>query len=333
MMSVRRTAAVLALVACAAGAARGEGGEPVRVAVGFAEDAPEPAVGTKLPVVILVHNASDRPWKVLDWAKNPKALEPHVFIAPAPVAPKQEPLPELARNQWVASSDDWFRDLPPGDTRLSIDVVPMLAGWLHVAATLQSTTALVVDENGPTRRLDGVWLGRTTGQVRVHVPDEVPPERAKRYEAARRALLDASKPDEVRREVLDAVAAERHLFAARFLRDVYPALPPGPLQNAALAHLVALAKFGTGYEAVPVLLVAAGRPTAPGDVRLAILEFLRTLLGARGRQTLAGQMAYTHPEPLLDQARGTIRRLVTDPDAAVAARARKIVERWERDGN
>jgi hypothetical protein len=309
---------------------------PVRIAVAVDSKTGQLHVGEPTTVRVVIRNTTSRPVRLVDWEKNPRSLEVGLRITERPSPPDAprdgpEAAAEGVRSTWAAPSKDWFRELPPGDTVLARTVTPLVPGWAEVGVRLASTTALYRDAGGEEVRVADVWLGRAASSVRLPVASEMPADMKERCEVLRKRVTDTSVPSGARKRMLAEAAAAKHYFAARFLQEVYQALPPGPVRTAALEHLVDLAKLGTAYEAMPVLLGAMGSSLVPVETRVEILDWVANVLERRGLQPVADQGVHVYPEPLRDQARAAVRRLVFAGDPEVASRARRAVENWEKD--
>lgn len=324
-------ALALAAPAVAAIAPRPEKPRPVDLAVAIVSERGQVYVGEAVPVRIAIRNTTASPVLVVDWEKNPASLRLAVTITASQPRPGRDLPDERLVNLWTAPAKDWFRALAPGDTVLERTVTPLVPGWADAAATLTSSTALYREPGGEEKKVEGVWLGAAGASARFLVSPEMGPEMKARYEAHRRRLADPSVPIPERRRLLEEIAAEKHCFAARLLAEVWQSSAEAPVREAALAHLLVLARLGTAYETFPVLINALASDRTPGPLRLGLLEWLSEVLAGGGRIDVAGQAVHVVPEPLRTQARDVIRRLVADPDAAVAARARQTIESWEKE--
>jgi hypothetical protein len=293
--------------------------------------APRPERPRPVPVRIAIRNTTASPLLLVDWEKNAPSLAVAVTITASQPRPGRDLPDERLVNLWTAPAKDWFRALPPGDTVLERTVTPLVPGWADVAATLTSSTSLYREPGGEEKKVEGVWLGAAGASARVLVSGQMGDEMKRRYESHRRRLADAGVPLSERRRLLEEIAAEKHCFAARLLGEVWQSSAEEPVRESALAHLLVLARLGTAYEAFPALVTALGSDRTPGPQRLGILEWLIEVLAAGGRVNIAGQAVHVVPEPLRTQGRDVIRRLVADQDAAVAARARRVVEGWEKE--
>jgi hypothetical protein len=305
----------------------------VDLAVGIVSERGEVHVGEPVAVRVVLRNLTASPVLVVDWEKNSPGLRLGVTITASQPRPGARPAPPDERlvNLWTVPAKDWFRPLEPGDTVIERTFTPMLPGWAEVAATFTSSTALCREPGGQEKKVEGVWLGAAWAAARVVVSAEMAPEMKRRYEARRRRLADAAVSVDDRRRILDELAAEKHFFAARMLAEAWQALPEEPLREAALGRLIALARLGTAYDAFALLVGALGSDRTTQAQRLDILDWASEVLARGGQVDVAGQAVHTVPEPLRTQTRDAIRRLVADPDAAVAAQARQIVEGWEKE--
>jgi hypothetical protein len=150
-----------------------------------------------------------------------------------------------------------------------------------------------------------------------------------RYEEHRAEIERPTVPVEKKLEILAEVAGEKHYFAARFIRETYDVAEPGRVKEAALRHLLDLAKFGTAYESFPLLVKVMEQENAPQDIRLTLLGWIGEVLARQGYQRLAEQAFHRYPEPLQEEARQTIQRLGQDRNPFVAARAREVLKALE----
>ncbi len=326
-----------ALAAPAVAAARPGGPEgPIRIGLLVDAKTGRLEVGEATTVRLVIRNTGPGPVRIVDWTRNPRTLELALRITDRPSVPaaagaSAEAPAVAARSTWAAPSKDWFLELAPGETVVERTLTPLVPGWAEASARLASTTELYRDASGDEVTLPGAWLGQASASVRLPVSGEMPDALKARYEAHRKRVTDPSVPVGERTRLLAEAAAGRHYFAARFVREVYQALAPGPVRAAALEHLVELATFGTAYEAMPVLVGAMTSGETPTETRLALVDWVAGVLARRGVQPVADQAVHVYAEPLRDQARSALRRLVFDGDAAVAARAREVVESWEKD--
>jgi len=305
--------------------------DPVGLTVTIASDRGRVNVGEPMAVRIIITNREKAPVEVVDWEKNVQGLVTALRIEPVPGQPTRFPPAHRMPNLWAAPAKDWFRTLPPGETVLDRSIVPLVPGWATVTVTFSSTTELYRDPSGREQRVAGAWLGAVSGQARVEVSSEMPEAMKKQCEAIRRRATDPKLTDDDRIGAVAEAAAGKDYFAARCVQELYQALAPGPVKQAALAQLAALAKFGTAYDAMPLLVEAMGSGATPQAVRLDLVAWVEAVLAASGRADVGDQAVHVYPEPLRTQARDVLRRMVADPDAEVAARARQVVEGWEKD--
>ncbi len=323
------TVAVLpAFVAAGGGSPAPAEDATLRVTVAVECDRAALEVGTPATVHVVLHNLTDRPLVVPDWTRHPAVLRVGLQLSLETGAAAEVPggAPALPAARTKAD----FRPLPPGHTEFAMPVTPMLAGYGMAWAVFAAPTADYVDADGTRVRFADAWTGRAFGRTPVTVASDMTEAMALTYAQHMATVVDAAAEAEAREAALESASRARHVFAARFVRDAYLALEPGPLKWAALDRLLALATFGTAYEAVPVLAAAMTSRDVPAGRRMAILEWLAKLLAAEGRQLLAGQVPHRYAEPLLAQMRDAVRRLATDPDAALATGARAVIESWTR---
>jgi hypothetical protein len=223
----------------------------------------------------------------------------------------------------------WFRALPPGETVVERSFTPMLPGTAHLRGGLECWTDTYGHWGGESKRWPNGWVGYAYGYATVKVASDLPAETRQRYDNHRRTLQDPATSPEDKLKTLAEVAGEKHYFAARFIRETYDVAEPGRVKEAALRHLLDLAKFGTAYESFPLLVKVMEQENAPQDIRLTLLGWIGEVLARQGYQRLAEQAFHRYPEPLQEEARQTIQRLGQDRNPFVAARAREVLKALE----
>jgi hypothetical protein len=320
------TAAVLAAARGAFPAAAEKPAAP-SVTISVARDLPDvPAyVGEPLALRITLSNHTPGPLMVPDWEHFAEEIELRVKVTDYP---GENGEPEEASGFWeggvFAKAD--FRALPPGDTVVVRSVVPMLPGKARVTAALHSPTdAYVALTDGKTLRFENGWTGHIYTSLMLDVPDEMSPEMRKRYDALGDQLKDPLVPAEQKGQLLEILAGEKHCFAARFLRQMCETLPAGAMRDAATWQLLKLAKVGTAYESIPLLLGWMLDAKTDQAIRVAVMEWAAKSLARKGRLPIADQASYTWPDALQKQARDGLQALTKDRNPYLAAKARELI--------
>lgn len=303
------------------------------LAVSVARAAPEAALcpGEPVPLAITLENRTARPLMIPNWEFFAEMIEVRVRITGYPGASAADdaaaPEPPAAWKGRPFQHGD-FRPLPPGKTVVARSVTPMLPGRAAVTVAVCGPSAEYRSlTDGRARIIDRGWTGRVEAGLAFDVPDAESAAMKDRYALCRERLVDPLVPTEQRGRLLAAVAAERHYLAARFLREQCDALPPGPMRDAAIGDLLALAKVGTGYEAIPLLLKAMGDASVAQRQRELLLAWAEESLARGGRQTIAEQAWYTWPEALRKDTLDQIERLTKDRNPYLAARAKEALRR------
>jgi len=301
-----------------------------RLTVAAALDSPTAPVhpGEPLAIRITLHNAISGPLMVPDWDHVPGLIDVRAEITgyPASSSPGGETVGPSSDGAAPQKGD--LRELPPGDTVVLRTLTPMLPGRVHVivGVNVPPDGRAAATEVKPIRP-ENVWTGQLSASVVVDAAAEESPAIRSRYEDCRARLADPQAPAEQKVRLLAQVADEKHYWAADFIRDQCDALPQGPLRDAAFGQLLRLAKVGTAYESIPLLVDSMTSPRLDPQVRAAILDWTVESLIQKGRLTIAGQAAYQWPEVLQKEARDEIVRLRNDRNADLAALARDALLR------
>jgi len=297
---------------------------PVRVSLSWPDPTAAIYVGEPTQVRAVIENIGEGAVVVLDWEKYPDVVGlDMVFVADGDERQPDRYRFRLARGRPFLRGE--FRSLNPGKATIERTLTPMLTGRFRVVANVEFPT----DRWGMPGN-EGRWENGVCGKFHVwlagETSSEMSPAMKKRLDSARMRLGDSALTVAEKKTVLANVAEERHIFAARFLRDVFLA-PESPacVKDSALAHLVVLAKFGTAYESMPLLLKAMLDEGTPTEVRISILEWVSQILQRQGRQLLADQLSYEYPKALQARALEAIQRMSSDRNPFVAAPAAKAL--------
>jgi|WetSurMetagenome_2_1015567.scaffolds.fasta_scaffold20943_1 hypothetical protein len=286
--------------------------------------------GVPLNVLAVVSNENLFPVFILDWEGEPDVLGVKgVAVGFDGISRDYAGLTTLWVTNITTKGD--FKALPPGRTEVRRQVTPMFPGTLTVEGQLCCPYDTYKDEKG-RHKMPGAWKGIESGLLRVEVEDSPPPDMAKRFEQIENRLLAPSTSVREQNDILATVAVEKHYFAARFIRNAYEKLSPGPAKEMALARLVELAAYGTAYEFLPLLLDKLGDANSDSSNRKAIAEYVGQIIMDDGRQILAdGQALYQVPEALLKRSEDTMRTLEGDKDPFVAAKAREVIGKVDKN--
>jgi len=323
-------AIVFFAILCLAGGLAGgdkkdEGQNPLKVAIEAVDVRAGVYVGTPLRLKVILHNTTDKPLLIQDWDKGPHVLilsvctkdypgqsggswGPIGFGRPRVAMPRLGPI---------------LRPLPSGETLVERSVTPMIPGRVRIAVQVWCPPRKFWQEKG----VENVWNGRVYGETVVVVPTQMAPEMKERYAGLRKELEDAQVGAERKIKILAEMAADRHYFAAHFIRDAYETLEPGRVKEAALEHLVDLAQFGTAYESFPLLVEVMADEKTPQETRKTLIGWMGDVLARGGRQNLAGQAFHQYPEPLQQEVRQAIKLLARDRNPLIAAKAREVLKR------
>jgi hypothetical protein len=342
---------ILALVAstCALApeVAGGTGQKPLeglKIEVTVAESKPSYFVGDTLTVQVAFVNVSDHALVVRDWTRrDPDEAGKQDLLKPKLMMKGKEYFRTggyggTVGGPAVASE---FITLDPGK-RLAVgsgSFLLLLPGQAEVAAGYSN------ESKGPDRistqggisgyetvPMPNVWVGSVSGSVEISISHEVSPAMKARYDAAAETLADARLDVKTRLAALDKVAAEKNLFAARFVRKVWQEAQDPALKVAALDRLLGLLEFGTAYEALPDALKLLKDDTTPSEARKRILDMTATwrlgggLVGLTIGENLAG---YRMPPELVKETMDVLKSLSTGRDPDLAAKAREILKKSE----
>lgn len=331
---MRLVLASLVLWPALAAAAAPEKAPADAIAVRVARAAPDAPVCPGEPVALrlTLENRTGKPLMIPDWEFFAEMIDIRVRITGYPGASGADE-PEKPRPPWEGrpfQARD-FRELPPGETVVMRSVTPMLPGKACVTVTVYGPSAeyRALTDGRPQRVKNG-WTGRAEAGLALEVPAAESAAMKDRYAECRERLRDPLVPAEQKGRLLVQVAGEKHYFAARFLREAHDALPAGPMRDAAIGGLLALAKLGTGHEAAPLLLKSMGDPNVAQPQRELILAWAEESLAQKGRLPVADQAWYTWPDEHLKAARAAIEQLTGDRNPYLAARAKEALRRLEK---
>jgi len=284
---------------------------------------PEMHVGDAIPLKIILDNKTPGPLLLQDWDTCLHVINFAIDVVNYP-GYTSHGLSAFGFGRCQLSKER-LRPIPPGPTTVDKTVVPMIPGDFRIGVQIWCPERLLGSEY---RSNESVWNGQISSQLKVKVSAEMPDNMKDRYEQLRKRLLAADVRREDQLSILSEVAAEKHYFAAHFVRETYDAADPGRVKEAALRHLVELAQFGTAYESFPLLVKVMEQDDTPQDVRLTLLEWIGKVL-ARGYQELAEQAFHRYSEPLQEEARKAIGRLAQGRNPLVAAKAQEVLKRLE----
>jgi hypothetical protein len=296
-----------------------------RLTLAVALDPPAARVfpGEPLTVRITLHNATPGPLMVPDWDHFDPMIDVEVRISgyPEAGASADAAAPPVWTGVPFQKSD--FRELPPGDTVITRTVTPLLPGKVHLAITVTGPSdTYAAPGTGRPVVLENAWIGHLAAALAVDAEASESPAATARYADVRARLADPAIAGDEKGRLLASIGDEKHYYAAQFLRSQCEALTPGTLRDSCLFQLLGLAKFGTAYDAVPLLLVTMSRSQADQQLRTAILDWTTEMLLQKGHQSIADQATYEWPEVLQKEARDEIVRLKSDRNPYLAARAR-----------
>jgi len=301
---------------------------PDPLSVSVARDQPDVPVYAGEPVAlrITLHNAAPGPMMLPDWEHFP-VIDVRAKIADYPGARGEgQDTPGEWKGGPFQKSD--FRPLAPGETAVVRAVTPLLPGKMQVTVTVLSEgNSYQSLADGKTVKVDNAWTGRVVAHLAVDVPATLSPAAKARYDAVREQLADPLAPAEQKGRLLVKVAAEKHYFAARFLRETTEGMKPGPMRDAAIGCLTDLAKFGAGYEAVPLLVQALNDPNVAQLTRENLLVWVADALAAKGRVHIDDQAWYVWPEALRQSAREAVEQMTKDRNPYLGAKAKEALRR------
>jgi len=320
------------------------------VAISVAREQPEAPVraGEPLALHITLTNTTAGPLVVPDWDHfadevsirvsitgypgAARGQEPYAVKAPDPLAPSARAPSEEAATTWERGPFQRgdFRELPPGKTVIARTLILMLPGKARIGVGFHgpSDTYRALTDGKPVRQANA-WVGHVYAGIEADVPAEMSAEMKKRYDEVRERLTDPLMPADQRGRILAIVADEKHYFAARFMAEQSLSLPAGPMRDAALWQLLKLAKAGTAYAWMDVLLGKMNDPNVEQQIREAILDWAADSLAKKGRLSILDQAAYEWPDNLLKQAREETKRMTEDRNPYLAAKAKELLKRVE----
>jgi len=317
--------AFFALISLAAVPTRNETGdsrqELLQVSVEVADTKPGAVVGAPMRLKVILRNTTQKPLLVQDWEKSP-----HVII----LALATKDIPGQSVGSWgpIGFSKPLVlpvarRPVPPGDTIAERSITPMIPGHLRIAVQVWCPA-------GPPDETSGekaIWQGRARAALEIRIPADMPEDMKTRYADYQKRLNDSGLPLSDKMEILAKVAAEKHYFAARFIREACDTLSVGSLKDSAIEHLAKLARFGTAYESFPFLLNALSDDKTPVEARRVLLDWIAQVAEAGWYQRLGEQVSYSYPEPLRKQGLDALNRVSTGRDPYLAAKAADILKR------
>ena len=284
-------------------------------------------VGEPLVLRITLTNTTAGPLMVPDWDHFADEVSVRVSITGYPgERGKQEETPASWEGGPFQKRD--FRELPPGKTVIERSVVLMLPGKARIVVGFHgaSDTYTALTDGKPVRQANA-WVGHVYAGIESDVPAEMSAEMKKRYGELRERLCDPLVPAEQRGRMLAILADEKHYFAARFIAEQSLSLPAGPMRDAALWQLLKLAKAGTAYAWIDILLGKMNDPNVEQQIREAILDWAADSLIQKGRLSIADQAVCEWPDTLLKQAREEIKRMTEDRNPYLAAKAKELLKR------
>ena len=315
--------------------------DPLAASVALDQPGARAYVGEPLAIRITLKNSSGGPLMVPEWDLFPDMLTVRVAITgypggggkgekgPGPLKSSGVLDPFLPWEGGTFQKSD-FRPLAPGETAIIRTVTPLLPGRAAITVGIHSPSdryrALT---DGRECRIERGWTGHIYASMTVEIPAEVSPQMKVRYDELRQRLADPIIPADQKGRLLALVGDEQHYFAARFLREMAEALPAGPLRDAAVWQLLKLAKLGTAYESIPLLLGKMTDLNTKQDIRVAILDWTAESLRQAGRLPIDDQAMYAWPDGLLKQARDQVQRLTQDANPYFAARAKDALRQLE----
>jgi hypothetical protein len=325
-------ALAMAGLLAALGAAAAPAPEPPKadaVTLSVSRETPDAPVyaGEPLALRITLRNPTAGPLMVPNWEHFADQVSVQVAVTGYPGESGNAGQPPATWDGGPFQKGD-FRALAPGETVITRDPVPLLPGKARITVGFHgpSDTYLSLTD-GKKVRLQNAWTGHLYATLTLDVSADISPQMKQRYDDVRRQLADPLVPGEQKGRLLALVAEEKHYWAVRFLQEAAAGLPPGPMRDAAVLQLLKLAKLGTAYEAIPLLLASITDVNANQQMRLAILEWAVASLEEKGRMAIADQAAYTWPDALQKQARASIEAATKDRNPYFAARARDLLRR------
>jgi len=152
-----------------------------------------------------------------------------------------------------------------------------------------------------------------------------------RYDQAADTLADPKVELKVRLAFLDEIAAEQHLFAARFVAKTWKDNTDPAIKAAALNKLLDLLQFGTAYESLPDMVKLLKDEDTPAEIRKRIFDIIGKMWLAGGLPgfRIGGLAGYRLPEDILKEIVALVKSLSTGKDPYLAAKAREILKTIE----
>lgn len=150
----------------------------------------------------------------------------------------------------------------------------------------------------------------------------------KRFDQAAAEVADDDLTLDEKLKTLRDIAAEKHYFAAQFVRKVWRETSDPAIKNAAFDHLLSLLEFGTAYEALPDIVKVLEDEKTKVGTKSRILEVLTPFRmgGEYAGINIAGQAYYRIPEQMLVEIRKTLKKIAEGDDVALATKARAALE-------
>jgi hypothetical protein len=304
--------------------------EPVTISVALEKPDATACVGEPLALTVIIKNNTGKPLMIEDWERD--SLDADVTVGGYPGGENVEALEILMVHGGGPSElmKNDFRELPPGETKVLRSVTPMIPGKAHVTVQLMcGRDAWVSGRDGKKQTWENGWKGLAIATLDVPVPAEPSPAMKKHYEDVQRQLDEETMAPDQKGRLLVKVGQEKHYFAARFLKTYAEKQPAGPLRDAAVWQLLQLAKTGTGYEAIPLLLGRMTDVNTNQDTRVAILDWAAAELASGATTHIAYQADYAWPEALKKQAREAIKKATEDPNPYLAQRAKDALRKLD----
>jgi len=301
---------------------------PDPLSVSVARDQPSAPVyaGEAVALRVTLHNNTSGPIMLPDWEHFP-LVDVRARIAGYPGARgERQDTPGEWKGGPFQKGD--FRPLAPGETAVVRTVTPLLPGKMQVTVTvLNEGSAYQSLADGKTVRMENAWTGRVYAHLAADIPATLSPAMKARYAEHRERLADPLVPAEQKGRLLVKIAGEKHYFAARLLRETADGLTPGPMRDAAIGGLTDLAKFGTAYESIPLLLQAMNDANMAQLTRENLLAWAADALAANGRARIGDQAWYVWPEALRKSALEAIAQMTKDRNPYLGAKAKEALRR------
>jgi hypothetical protein len=293
------------------------------VSLEIAGNPAEVRVGDTLQLQVVLTNKTSEPIEVQDWDKGSHVISVLRFLEKYPGSQGGLKYSGLSYKPKVAKCD--LRSLPPGRQVIDQKMTPLIPGDLTVAVQVWCPPG-AVDQEDPKKN---VWHGMIHNQAKIVVSAEIPPEIKRRYEQIAKRLAEVAASDDVKTGLLKEVAAEKHYFAARFIRQACDTLAGGNVRNAAVDLLVELAELGTAYESGEFLVGALKEELTKTETRQSILAWVGRLADKDWFQSLGGQGIFQYPQSFQIKAREATVAVAKGKDPYLAAQAREILKKLE----